>query len=81
MDLLKVIQELRQDRARLDQAIESLEALVAAGRTAVPVRPATGRRGRKKGMSQEERQIVSQRMRDYWERRRREKAKSAGGGE
>ena len=80
MDLSSVIQELRQERTRLDQAIESLEALLAAGEIRVTAHPATGRRGRKKGMSAEEREQVSERMRNYWAKRREQKTGVAGGG-
>jgi len=72
MDLRKIIDELYEERERLTQAIELLEAIAAArsagGETAE--KPAK-RRGRR-SMSQEERLKVSQRMRAYWEQRRRQ---------
>ena len=64
MDFWKALSELRQERQRLDKLIASLDALkrgTRAGKTA--------RRGRK-SMPPEERQVVSERMRAYWAKRR-----------
>ena len=80
MDLLKVIQDLREERERLDLAIHSFESVLTAGHGGLSPRPPAGRRGRKKGMSEKERQEVSQRMREYWARRRREKLVAAKAG-
>lgn len=60
MDLIKMIEELRRQKERLDRAIAAVERLQADGD--VPVRE---RRGRK-FMSPEERREVSARMRKYW---------------
>lgn len=68
MDLHEVIQELYGERERVDQAIRSLEDLIATESTTE--RPAVRRRGRK-SMNQEERREVSRRMRKYWEQRRK----------
>jgi hypothetical protein len=65
MDLHKAIQELYEEKERIDQVIASLEAYL---RTNVP---ASGPRKRgRKSMSAEERQEVSERMRNYWAARR-----------
>jgi hypothetical protein len=63
MDLYQAIQELYEEKRRLDQAIAALENQSRA--LEAPVR----RRGRK-SMNEEERKQVSERMRRYWESRR-----------
>lgn len=68
MDLYQAIQELYEEKRRLDQAIAALESQGFA-----PV-PSRSRRGRK-SMNDEERKQVSERMRKYWESRR-----ESGGG-
>lgn len=70
MDFWKALHELHAERHRLNQVIATLEAM----RKGEP--PPLGRRGRK-GMSQEERQLVSERMRSWWATRRN----GRGGGE
>jgi len=65
MDVNKTLQELYEERRRLDMAIASLEARLRA--LAKIARPA--RRGRKT-MSEEERRAVSMRMAKYWEARK-----------
>jgi hypothetical protein len=65
MDLDKVIRELHQELKRIDLAIKSLEELMRTGTL-----PAGGHRGRKY-MAAEERRIVSERMKKYWESRRK----------
>jgi hypothetical protein len=62
MDLRKTITELQQERARLDRVIASLEQLAETGSSDIV---ALHRRGRR-FMSQQERLIVSERMRRYW---------------
>ncbi len=64
MDLYKAIQELTAQKKALDAAITTLEALIEGAAA-----PSKGRRGRK-FMSEEERHIVSERMRKYWASRR-----------
>ncbi len=64
MDVYKAIQELVQRKKQLDLAISNLEALLN-GQPA----PKRSNRGRK-SMPEQERQIVSERMRRYWESRR-----------
>jgi hypothetical protein len=63
MDIYKAIQDLMQEKKRLDAIIASLETR-SNGAPRVK-----GRRGRK-GMSAEERQVVSKRMAAYWAARR-----------
>jgi hypothetical protein len=67
MDLIKAIQELREEKKQLDIAIATLEGLLSG----VPVQ-AGSKRGRKH-MSAEERRIVSERMSNYWASRRKER--------
>lgn len=71
MDIARAIKELEKEKKRLDEAIKSLEGLLAAekmGEVAPDVKPAR-QRGRKI-MTPEERLAVSDRMRRYWEARR-----------
>lgn len=65
MDLFKAIRELREERKRLDRIIAFLEKGLAEEKK----KPAPKRRGRK-SMGAEERKIVSERMKKYWEQRR-----------
>ncbi len=69
MDLYKAIQELYEEKERLERVIASLEELQRTG--SAPAEPAKphGRRGRK-SMDPAERKVVSERMRKYWEKRR-----------
>jgi hypothetical protein len=68
------IAALREAAANLLRAAKVLEALQTGSSPYTGVPP--GRRGRK-SMGDEERQQVSERMKRYWARRRRERA--AGG--
>jgi len=73
MDLYKAIQELYAEKEKLERVIASLEELQRAS-GGVPVLPSgSGRRGRK-SMGAKERQEVSERMKKYWEGRRRQAA-------
>jgi hypothetical protein len=65
MDVNKTLQELYEERRRLDMAIASLEAR----RQALAKIALTPRRGRK-AMSEEERRARSIRLAKYWEARR-----------
>jgi NADH:ubiquinone oxidoreductase subunit E len=70
MDLYKAIQELYEEKARLERVIASLEELQkTAGALPEPASPK--RRGRK-SMNAKERQEVSARMKKYWEDRRKQ---------
>ncbi len=68
MDLYRTIRTLHEERKRLERLIESLEHLHATGKQRGKLSP-QGRRGRK-GMSADERQKVSERMKRYWSARR-----------
>jgi hypothetical protein len=69
MDVNKTLQELYEERRRLDLAIASL----VARQQALKKIASTPRRGRKT-MSEQERQAVSLRMAKYWEARKAAKA-------
>lgn len=70
MDIIKAIEELRNQKARLDEVIARLEGLtLKRGGLDVPIKM-KGRRGRKH-MDPKERELVSQRMKDYWAKRRK----------
>ena len=75
MDLYKAIQELHEEKARLDQVIASLEELLRSGESLKDFH-FEKRRGRK-SMSPNERLAVSQRMKNYWARRRSQNASQA----
>jgi len=68
MDYWETLNELYRERQRLDKVIQNLESLVE-GKQPPPI----SRRGRK-NMSDAERHIVSERMRNYWAARRDKKA-------
>ena len=70
MDLEKAISSLLAERDRISEIIKQLEWLEK--RPAGPPVRKKQPRGRK-SMSEEERAIVSARMREYWELRRKEK--------
>lgn len=71
MDLYKAIQDLYAEKEKLELVITSLEELQRTSGTMPALsRPGSGRRGRK-SMSPSERQEVSQRMKRYWESRRK----------
>jgi len=59
----------------LERLIESLETLQATGKVPTRATP-RGRRGRK-GMSADERQKVSERMKKYWAARRGRQSSTA----
>jgi hypothetical protein len=70
MDLYRIIRELDQERERLTRIIESLEGITPSGKA--PARPSGKRRGRK-SMDDTARKEVSERMKLYWEGRRKVK--------
>ena len=74
MDLYKAIRDLYAEKERLERVIASLEELQ---RKAEPAEEAggTGKRRGRKSMSAAERKEVSQRMKTYWEGRRRNPGK------
>jgi hypothetical protein len=69
MDLYKAIQQLYEEKERLERVIASLEELQ---RTAsdLPILPQGLKRRGRKSMTATERQEVSARMKKYWESRR-----------
>ncbi len=69
MDLDKIIRDLYEEKKLLDETIERLEMMLHAGSGSRVVPPR--RRGRK-GMTENERREVSQRMKEYWAQRRKE---------
>ena len=62
MDLRKTINDLYEEKARLDKVIASLEQLAEES----SVMPVTIHRRGRKFMSPQERRKVSERMRRYW---------------
>ena len=70
MDLYKAIQQLYEEKERLERVIASLEELQ---RTAgfVPTLPNGLKRRGRKSMDAAERLEVSERMKKYWESRRK----------
>jgi hypothetical protein len=67
MDYRRAIHELREEKKKLDAAIATIETLLSDTSS----EKHTSRRGRK-SMSEEERKTVSERMRRYWAKRRKE---------
>ncbi len=78
MDTKKIIQELVEEKRRLDQAITFLQALEHPQSGALQAGPAKAPRGRK-SMSPAERQEVSERMRKYWAMRKEQTRTSRPG--
>jgi hypothetical protein len=70
MDLFKAIQDLYNEKEKLERVIASLEELQRSAGSVPPMPKLLKRRGRK-SMNPEERQEVSERMKKYWESRRR----------
>jgi hypothetical protein len=78
MDLFKAIQELYAEKERLVGLIGSLEFLQRRAGAVPAVGNAVKRRGRK-FMDPKERQEVSDRMKNYWAARRKERQKHTSG--
>lgn len=70
LDLEKIIAELRRARDEVVTAIAQLEAL-ADQPSITNLRSGTKSPRGRKNMGEEERQVVSERMRRYWEKRRK----------
>ena len=70
MDLYKAIQDLYAEKEKLERVIASLEELQRASEAAPALKGEGKRRGRK-SMGGKERQEVSDRMKKYWENRRK----------
>lgn len=70
MDLYRTIRELYEEKKRIEQAIASLEQLLASKGTTDVNRTVTKKRRGRKSMGPEERRLVSERMKKYWAQRR-----------
>ena len=77
MDLYKAIQDLYKEKEKLERVIASLEELQRAGGS-VPELPKQVKRRGRKSMNAKERQVVSERMRNYWASRRQTKDEAPG---
>ena len=71
MDLTRIIQELRAERHRVQQAIETLEQFQQEKDTAASAHKKRGR----KSMGAEERKVVAERMKSYWAKKRKQEVK------
>jgi len=75
MDITKVLERLKSEKAAIERAIAEIEAILKSpGPTPQSVR-APERRGRK-SMGDQERVEVSTRMKAYWAKKRAERGKS-----
>ena len=70
IDLYKTIQDLYAEKEKLQRVIASLVDLQRGVGADIPVIPKSGKRRGRKSMSDEERQMVSVRMKKYWSVRR-----------
>lgn len=70
MDLSRAIQDLYVEKKKLERVIASLEELQRTASTATLMPRVAKRRGRK-SMGASERAEVSERMKKYWEGRRK----------
>ena len=68
MDLNKAIRDLHEELEKLNQVIAAMEMFQSTGNL-----PALQRRGRK-SMNEEERKLVSERMKQYWATQRKKNA-------
>jgi hypothetical protein len=71
MDLYKTIQDLYLEKEKLMRVIASLEELQLAAGLSIPPSPGKGKPRGRKSMSPDDRQEVSERMRNYWASRRK----------
>jgi hypothetical protein len=69
MDLYKTIQQLYEEKERLERVIASLEELQRT-EAAVSILPQVLKQRGRNSMAAAERQEVSERMKKYWEGRR-----------
>jgi hypothetical protein len=79
MDLARIIQDLQEDRDRIERVIASLEDL-QRNAVEIPELPKSKKRGRKP-MPLQERQEVSARMKRYWVRFRSDRTQEGSAGE
>jgi len=82
MDLDGIIRELLEERKRLDRLIQAIEDNPGERRSGrrAPAAPAKKSRRGRKSMDAAARQEVSERMKQYWARKREEKAVEAVAG-
>jgi hypothetical protein len=74
MDIYRIIQDLVEERNRVDRIIASLEEMAGSGKTSTS---GTGRNHRgRKSMDAKGRKEVSERMKRYWANRRKEQPKT-----
>jgi hypothetical protein len=78
MDLAKIIQDLLEDKSKIERVIAALEDL-QRNAVEIPEFPKAKRRGRRP-MPPEERQEVSARMKRYWVRFRSERTMGGSAG-
>jgi hypothetical protein len=71
MDLYKAIQDLYAEKEKLERVIASLEELQRAAEAASPPLAEGGKRRGRKSMGSKERQEVSERMKKYWDSRKK----------
>ncbi len=71
MDLYKAIQDLYAEKEKLERVIASLEELQRAAEAAASPAAEGGKRRGRKSMGSKERQEVSERMKSYWESRKK----------
>ena len=67
MDLRSIIRVLSEEKARLDEVIHNLETLGASK----GINTSTTKRRGRKAMPESERKVVAERMRKYWESKRK----------
>jgi hypothetical protein len=77
MDLYRAIRDLYAEKERLERVIASLEELQRTALAAKEAKAKAKRRGRK-SMNTKERQEVSERMKKYWDNRRKKAGKPPG---
>jgi hypothetical protein len=70
MDLYRAIRELYEEKKRIEEAIASLEQLLASKSAAGVFNSLLKKRRGRKSMGPEERRMVSERMKKYWAQRR-----------
>ena len=70
MDLYRLIQDLNEEKRKLERVIASIEELQRATGGDIPAAPDNGKRPGRRSMNPEERQEVSKRMKKYWASRR-----------
>jgi hypothetical protein len=79
MDLAKIIQDLLEDKTKVERVIAALEDL-QRNAVQIPELPKSKRKGRKP-MPPEERQEVSARMKRYWVRFRSQRTMGGSAGD